>query len=127
MKQFNLGEYLKNPELKVVTRDGRLVRILCTDVKSKPSLPIIALVYDAESDTEICQYYHTDGTLVSGAEYPVDLFFASTKHKRWQNIYKNYGGGYYSGDIYSTEEEAKKVVEAGRKDYIATIKIEWEE
>lgn len=126
MRQFNLQEYLDNPQLKVVTRDGRPVRIVCTDIKTKFNIPIVALIYDAESDTEMCQYYHTDGTLVSGAEYSVDLFFAPTKHERWQNIYNDYRGGYYTGDIYSTEQEAKKVVEAGRKDYVATVKIEWE-
>lgn len=31
MKQFNLQEYLAHPERKVVTRDGRPVRIICTD------------------------------------------------------------------------------------------------
>ena len=31
MKQFNLKEYLKDPNKKGVTRDGRNVRIICTD------------------------------------------------------------------------------------------------
>lgn len=31
MKQFNLKEYLKDPNKKVVTRDGKNVRIICTD------------------------------------------------------------------------------------------------
>ena len=36
MKQFNLAEYLKNPERKIVTRDGRSVkRILCVDAKGE--------------------------------------------------------------------------------------------
>ena len=33
MKPFNLQEYLANPSRKVVTRDGRQVRIICTDAK----------------------------------------------------------------------------------------------
>ena len=33
MKQFNLMEYLANPSRKIVTRDGRNVRIICTDKK----------------------------------------------------------------------------------------------
>ena len=32
MKQFSLEEYLANPSKKVVTRDGRNVRIICTDL-----------------------------------------------------------------------------------------------
>ena len=31
MKQFSLEEYLEHPDRKVVTRDGRSVRIICTD------------------------------------------------------------------------------------------------
>ena len=42
MKEFNLTEYLKNPSQKVVTRDGRDVRIIFTDHKG--SQPIIALI-----------------------------------------------------------------------------------
>lgn len=40
MKQFNLDEYLANPSRKVVTRDGRNVRIRCTDRKSEEQ-PIV--------------------------------------------------------------------------------------
>ena len=43
MKQFNLEEYLKNPSRKIITRDGRNVRIVCTNAKS---FPIVALVED---------------------------------------------------------------------------------
>ena len=31
MKQFSIEEYLKNPDRKVVTRNGLPVRIICTD------------------------------------------------------------------------------------------------
>ena len=43
MKPFNLEEYLKNPKMKVVTRDGRKVTILCTNYSTKP---IIAEIED---------------------------------------------------------------------------------
>lgn len=33
MKRFNLDEYLDNPNRKVVTRNGKSVRIKCTDRK----------------------------------------------------------------------------------------------
>ena len=35
MKPFNLEEYLKNPSLKIVTREGKDARIICTDAKGK--------------------------------------------------------------------------------------------
>ena len=31
MKKFNLKEYLKNPSVKIVTRDGKPARIICTN------------------------------------------------------------------------------------------------
>ena len=43
MKPFNLEEYLANPTKKVVTRDGRNVRIICTDRKGT-DFPIVGLV-----------------------------------------------------------------------------------
>ena len=42
MKQFSLEEFKKNPNRKVVTRDGKQVRIICTDADRKN--PIVALV-----------------------------------------------------------------------------------
>ena len=43
MIPFNLEEYTKNPNRKIVTRDGRAVtKILCTDAKGP--FPIVALV-----------------------------------------------------------------------------------
>lgn len=50
MKQFNLEEYLKNPNRKVVTRDGRSARIISTDAKGE--FPIIALVEKYNGRTE---------------------------------------------------------------------------
>ena len=53
MRQFNLEEYLVNPSKKVVTRDGRSARIICTDAKGK--FPIIALVEKDNGQTEKLQ------------------------------------------------------------------------
>ena len=49
MEQFTLEKYLKNTNRKVVTRDGRAVRILCTDAKAKDGCCIIAAI---ETDGE---------------------------------------------------------------------------
>ena len=43
MRQFNLEEYIKNPNKRVVTRDGHDVRIVCTDCKNY-EYPTVALV-----------------------------------------------------------------------------------
>ena len=124
MKPFNLEEYLKNPSKKVVTKDGRNVRIICTDRKDF-NAPIVALVDYGTTEGERCLYYTKEGkicaddSLVSYA----DLFFVTEKHEGWVNIYKG-NKWFTSSAIWPTEEEAKKLAWSG---CIATIKIEWEE
>ena len=124
MKQFNLDEYLKNPERKVVTRDGRAVtKILYTDVKC--NYPIIALIEGHNGTFEHAFSYTNNGEIYSSSiESCADLFFAPEKYKGWINVY-NSSNFSTSARIFSSEEEAK---EEGKKwkDYVATIKIEWE-
>lgn len=80
MKQFNLEEYLKNPDRKIVTRDGRKVRIICTDriserfpVENQGIYPIIALV-DGKYREDIMSYTE-NGLLFYDSEEKEDLFF----------------------------------------------------
>ena len=124
MKEFNLTEYLKNPSQKVVTRDGRKVRIICTDAKGEE--PIIALVYNNIRDEENVYTYNRDGRFYKN-DSCLDLLFAPIKREGWTNVYKDKDGGVYlSGIIFESEKEAKKAVN-GNNHYFATIKIEWEE
>lgn len=118
MKQFNLIEHLANPSRKIVTRDGRNVRIICTDKKGT-KFPIVALV-ECEDKEETC-YYTSKGYWNSfEEESDIDLFFAPKKAEGWINIYSNST----TGAIYDSEEEARKMADSH---CIATIKIEWEE
>lgn len=124
MEQFNLEEYLANPSRKVVTRDGRSVRIRCTDRKSEEQ-PIVALICSLTEDSEYVGTYRKDGRWsTSGSACELDLFFAPEKHEGWINIYKARGYCYGGSVIYPTEVAAKA---AADPDPIATIKIEWEE
>lgn len=127
MKQFNLEEYLKNPSRKVVTSDGRSVKIHCTNYVNV--YPVIA---EIEGSGE-SHSYTKDGRLLLDADSSDDLFFAPEKHEGWVNIYK---AGvqketlgclvthYVGSSIWPTEEAAKTAADA---DDIVTIKIEWEE
>ena len=131
MKEFNLDEYLKNPSQKVVTRDGRNVRIICTDRKSvslenletKP-LPIVALVFEKDRKQEGLFCYYEDGRLSVKQNTSHDLFFAPTKKEGWVNIYQDPNEFPRTGNIYEAKEEAIKNKD---RNYIATVKIEWEE
>ena len=119
MKQFNLTEYLENPELKVVTREGKRVRIVCTDAMSE--YPIVALVRQCENTENICNFTK-DGKHLKCVESSCDLFFAPTKHDGWANIYR-INNVTETGTIYATKEEA--LVNALGTNYIDTVHIEW--
>ena len=121
MKPFNLEEYLKDPSQKVVTRDGRDVRIVCTDFLN--SQPIIGLV--AAKDEEGVYFYYKDGRCFTHNETNLDLFFAPTKREGWVNIYQDPNEYPKTGNIYESKEEA--ITKKDNINYKATIKIEWEE
>ena len=131
MKKFNLDEYLKNPSQKVVTRDGRTVRIICTDFQSDK--PIIGLVKDKEENKERAYNFSEDGK-----QYPtedvvesnLDLFFVPIKKEGWVNVYKDNITTFTSSHIHTTEKQAQEEASESLKEYgkfIATVKIEWEE
>ena len=128
MKEFNLEEFKKDASRRVVTRDGREVRILCTDRMSE--FPIVALVFDKAQQEDIVITFPKDGKYAQRGEQPLDLFFAPTKREGWVNVENLYNGNTdilpFAGNIYQSKEEAINSKSA-TKNYIATVKIEWEE
>ena len=123
MKQFNLEEYLKNPKKKVVTRDGRSVRIICSDFDN-PEFPVIGEVEDGNRPIS----FTTSGLFNSYGESNYDLLFASEKHEGWLNVYRHTDTGEvtFGAILHTSREKAEKI---GRADgyYAATAKVEWEE
>jgi len=77
MEQFNLDIWLKDRSRKVVTRDGRPVRIVCWDCKNEQ--PIIALTLEPKLGIEIPRMYSSNGVYHSRIESSCDLFFADEK------------------------------------------------
>jgi hypothetical protein len=123
MEQFSLEKYLENPNRKVVTRDGRSVRIICTN-RLDENYPVIALVNDEY--TEKCYSYSEFGKDIVNTDCELDLFFAPVKKSAWINLYKMNSIISPGPRAYDTKEEAESA--AGDKSYyIATTKIEWEE
>ena len=124
MKPFNLEEYLANPSRKIVTKEGKPVRIICTDVKGA-SYSVLALV--DKGDYEAPTLYTKKGEYSLGTEGSYDLFFAPEKHEGWINIYKNKDGVIWiSPKYFATKEEAEKEGKTHTCS-VTTIKIEWEE
>ena len=123
MKPFNIKEYNDNPSRKVVTREGRPVRILCTNARR--SYPVVALIENEDNKEDYLYAYLPDGTLYGGTRQN-DLFFAPEKREGFVNLYKNVCGGISTDTtVFSTKEHAQ----ASKKyeNYLDTIKIEWEE
>ena len=126
MKQFSLEEYLKNPERKVVTRDGRKARIICTDRAGLNAKPIVALITLPNGDENVKTFW-ANGIETAGSEDENDLFFAPEKHEGWININKWPDGVRDTdGIIYHTKLDIPDIPPVGGK-RVATIKIEWEE
>ena len=124
MEQFSLEGYLKNPSRKVITRNGRNVRIICTDKKGF-DYPIVALIENKLEGLEGVLNYTKDGEYTANRLSNSDLFFAPEKHEGWINIF-NDGDIREGGIIYDSKEEAEKWAKINKL-CVATIKVVWEE
>ena len=124
MKQFSLDEFKKNPSRKIVTRDRRAVRIICTDFQSKK--PIIGLVKIDENE-EGAYNFSEDGRhnlKEDVLEDNLDLFFVPIKKEGYVNIYRD--NKFKWNSIFDTKEEAEEIGKS-LSNYITTIKIKWEQ
>ena len=129
MKQFSLEEYLTNPNRKVVTREGRNARIICTDKKGT-DFPIVVLV-DFGDKEETCYYTENGYFIYDGRETNNDLFFAPEKHEGWINIFHGKDGPLTRNMIFASKEEAEESKRhcCGFTQglYMTSVKVEWEE
>ena len=105
----------------VCTRDGRKARILCYDLKGA-EYPIVAAVEKRDSFAESVFSYDKNGRFDHNTENNNDLIMLLEKKEGWVNIYKN---GLLGTRVHDTKKEA--LDNASPKDYIATVKIKWEE
>ena len=115
LKPFNL-ETAKQGK-PVCTRDGRKARIICFDMNSFNNHIIVALITE-ENGTETIYSYTSDGKWKE-TKTENDLMMLPEKKEEWINIYEDMV-------MYASEEEAKMGI-ATERNYIATVKVEWEE
>ena len=122
MEKFNLEKYLANPSRKVVTRDGRRVRIICTDRRDL-NFPIVTLIERKLGEGEVIYAHTKDGLYCNTCSTIHDLFFAPEKHEGYVSIYRGVkNDNYFTVGIFDSEEKAKE-----RGGSIATVKVEWED
>ena len=121
MKQFNLSEWLKDKSRKVVTRDGRPVRIVCWDkLDDRPAAKeqkIVALVKEGCKENVFMYNDNGDGCISA-----LDLFFADEEEeltefeKRIYNLI-NFFDPDNCPSIKEVKEEAEILFDLARKEF----------
>lgn len=81
MKQFNLSEYLKNPNRKLVTRDGRPARILDYNLKGYKTICVAVDDKTQESVITVDEVGHSLRDEYRWHESKFDLFFADDEEQ----------------------------------------------
>lgn len=123
-KPFNLEEFLKNTSRPVVTRDGRPVRIICTDriwTVAGITRGILALIKNIDGQEFIVDY---DNNGKAGNDNNFDLFLIPIRKKGYINLYKINNEVFTSNSIYDSRESA---MNCKTDDCIDTVEINWEE
>lgn len=119
----------------VCTRDGRKARIICFDAKRKDGKNIMALIPSKEyPGFEDLVAYPNNGNYHGGHENDGDLMMLPEKKEGWVNIYNRNRPRTSSENCYimtgvsvfETKEGAISCIDKD-KEYIDTVKIEWEE
>ena len=126
MKQFSLEEFKKNPNRKVVTRDRKNVRIICTDAKG--DYPVIGLIRSLDNE-DYPWRFRIDGAILENEENENDLFFDTVTNDGWVNLYRTKSEMITFGYFRKTIEDAVKEIDNKSNDcrHIATVKLTWEE
>ena len=126
MKQFSLEEFKKNPNRKVVTKEGRPVRIVCTDAVRR--YKIIALVKFNEEE-ELNSYLPDGRWSFANENGDMNLFFAPEKKEGYINLYRSKLGIVPNQTSFCVLSKDDAEIEAAKypDDFIATAKVTWEE
>lgn len=127
MKKFNLEA--AKAGAKVVTRDGKSVRILATDRLNKLNYSVVGLILDKNGEESLAVWtkkgeYHAGETSTS------DLFMAPVKKEGYTIIYPPEHWRMKSviaenGLIFETLEDAE--LQRGPRSHLPIAKVEWEE
>jgi len=121
MEQFSLEKYLENTNHKIVTRDGRPVKIAGTDDSHSPK----CLIYGFVGDAKFITSWRSDGTHTNRMD-SYDLFFAD--EEELSEFEKQLGVYIYFPRLSSGfNEEEKKYIKDAANTLLNLAKSELEE
>lgn len=92
----------------VRTRDGRAVRVLCTDCESPSGYPVLALVKISHGYERVHSYTLEGKYRKTGSDSPYDLVNVPEVTNLWVNVYPNDVNG------HTSKKEADYWAEDGR-------------
>lgn len=108
----------------ITTRDGRAVRILCTDWNHNGGCPVLGLV-SIDCGIEILDTWTIEGNRQRSPTKNGDLINSPVKRRGWVNIFFDPYATYACGTVWGSEDEAKQAADPR---VVATIQLpEWED
>lgn len=107
-KKFTLDEWLKDKSQKIVTRDGKPVKIIYTDVKGS-KYPIIALI-TIKDGQEMMSCFTKDGAHNIAFKCDNDLFFVTEDHglTKFETLLGEIIDSWENESPFNVPEELKK-------------------
>ena len=121
MKRFTLTEYLKNPDIPVVTEDGKPVRIICTDrFGGYPVLALVSRTYVFGEKGEDLGEYNEFGESVHGNG---QLFFKPVDKTKWVCVFL--GKKPDEPEIIITDNEHNLEIYKTRYDFAGCVKYRY--
>lgn len=128
LKQFDLEIYKKYPYRKIVTTDGRPVRIICTDATG--DFPVVGLVDDGAENHEIVEKFSVHGKCILEEHQNLNLWFRNETCNGWVIINNERKLNYINSRVYPSLEAAEaQLNELGPKsdNSYRILKISWME
>lgn len=112
MEQFSLDKWLQDKSRKVVTRDGRNVRIICTDAPNQ-----IPYIYGFMETSTGIDSWRKDGMWAT-KESCNDLFFADEEEglNEFEKVVQNILNEPHYQDIQAVKQWSKTLLDLARKE-----------
>jgi hypothetical protein len=95
-----------DPTKSYTTRDGRPVRILCTDADG--CFPVVGILDGGCAEHDVKRWAEDGRAFLHRSQDSLDLIPAPVRHqlKRYLNIYRRKNGDIEAGDLYEARADA---------------------